>query len=226
MGVATRTKQDRAATGTREPLSRERIVREALALVDADGLEALTMRRLGERLGVEAMSLYGHVDGKQGLVEGMVDLLWGEVERGVEGDAGDWRATLASLARSLRGVGGAHPSAFTLISGASPFTKPMLRTLAAGLEAMRTAGFDDERAAKTLNAVVGYASGYAAMEAGCREIADEACRDELEATVELVQALPRDLPPELVRVLRDCYVCSLDEQFEFGLDALLAGLDR
>jgi AcrR family transcriptional regulator len=209
----------------RAPLTRERVLAEALRLVDEEGLEALTMRALGKRLGVEAMSLYKHVDGKSGLHAGIVGLLWEEVERAVT-DADGWREALGSLARRTRALATDHPHAFPLLMSASGFADPMLRALGRGLAVLRDAGFDDDRAAKTLNSVLGYAWGYGAMEISCfaARVPGEAA-DQLEGVVKLTQALPRNTPLDLVRVARDCCLCDIDEQFEFGLEALLAGLD-
>ncbi|MGH2946251.1 MAG: TetR/AcrR family transcriptional regulator [Solirubrobacteraceae bacterium] len=215
-----------ARTRPRPPLTRERVLGEALRLVDEDGLEALTMRRLGKRLGIEAMSLYHHVDGKAGLRAGIVDLMWEEVERSVE-EGDDWKHALRSLATRLRALAADHPHAFPLLMGASSFAEPMLRALSRGLAVLREAGFDDDRSARTLNTVVGYACGYAAMELSFLATGVTATRgaDQLDSLVELARALPPDTAPELVRVARDCCLCDMDQQFEFGLDALLAGLD-
>ena len=223
----TATADTRArATRRRQPLTRERVLDEALRLVDEEGLQALTMRRLGKRLGVEGMSLYHHVDGKAGLRAGIVGLLWEEVDRSLE-DGGDWKRTLRSLATRLRGLAVDHPQAFQLLMGTSSFAEPMLRTLARGLAVLREAGFDDDRSARTLNTVVGYACGYAAMEVTLLATGVTALRaaDQFDSLVQLAQALPPDTAPELVRVARDCCLCDMDQQFEFGLDALLAGLD-
>jgi AcrR family transcriptional regulator len=226
MATAQTKTRDRRPARKRPPLTRERVLAEALRLVDDEGLEALTMRRLGTRLGVEAMSLYNHVDGKAGLQAGIVGLLWDEVDRSLTDDEG-WRDSLRSLARSLRALAIDHPHAFSLLMSASAFAEPMLRALGRGLAVLRDAGFGDERSSKTLNAVVGYAAGYGAMEISCFAAGyagsdGSAQRDDL---VELTQALPPSTPPKLVRVARDTCMCNVDEQFEFGLEALLAGLD-
>jgi AcrR family transcriptional regulator len=226
------TTQEAAPAGSaparrrRSALTRERVLHEALGLVDEEGLAALTMRRLGKRLGVEAVSLYNHVDGKPGLQAGIVGLLWEEVERSVPEGEG-WKDSLRSLARRQRALATDHRHAFPLVMSASSFAEPMLRTLGRGLAVLRGAGFDDERAAKTLNAVVGYAAGYGAMEISCFATRPTAGDDgdELEHLVTFMRALPPDTPPELVRVARDSCMCNVDDQFEFGLEALLAGLD-
>jgi TetR/AcrR family transcriptional regulator, tetracycline repressor protein len=99
----------------RTPLTRERIVRAALALVDEAGLGALTMRRLGAELGVEAMSLYKHVAGKEAILDGIRELLIAEFAATLPpGPATGWRDDLARFARAYRSVGRAHPEAFAL----------------------------------------------------------------------------------------------------------------
>lgn len=202
------------------------MLREALRLVDEEGLDALTMRALGKRLGVEGMSLYNHVRRKADLQAGIVDLLWEEVERSLT-DGDGWRDSLRSLARRLRALAIDHPHAFPLLMSASAFAEPMLRAAGHALAVLRDAGFDEQRATKALNAALGYAAGYGAMEISCfaTRPGGRDGADEFEGLVEFMRALPPDTPPDLVRVARDCCMCDTDEQFEFGLDALLAGLD-
>jgi TetR/AcrR family tetracycline transcriptional repressor len=202
------------------------VLREALRLVDEEGLDALTMRALGKRLGIEAMSLYNHVEGKADLQAGIVGLLWEEVERSLT-DGDGWRDSLRLLARRLRALAIDHPHAFPLLMSASAFAEPMLRALGRGLAVLREAGFDEQRATKALNAVVGYAVGYGAMEISCfaTRPGGRDGADEFEGLVEFMRALPPDTPPELIRVARDTCMCDTGEQFEFGLEALLAGLD-
>jgi TetR/AcrR family tetracycline transcriptional repressor len=211
---------------TRTPLSRERVLAEALALVDQDGLPALTMRALASRLGVEAMSLYNHVPNKQALLDGIRGLLWDEIGETLD-DQGDWQQSMGSTARGLRAIARRHPQAFPLILSATTLDRRMLETLAGGLGTLDRAGFDRGTAANTLNAVVHYALGYAMMEISLRTALprtdDEP--DGLAQIVQLARSLPPEAPTELVRVARDCCACDLDVQFEFGLEALLAGLD-
>jgi AcrR family transcriptional regulator len=228
--VATATKTPHKQRSTkprarrRTPLTRERVAKEALRLVDERGLDALTMRALGKRLGVEAMSLYNHVDGRDGLEAELVAMLWEEADRSLaEGDG--WRASLRSLARCLRDLAIEHPHAFPLLLSASAFAGPMLRVLGRGLEVLREAGFDEERAAQTINAVMSYAAGYGAMEISCFAAgrARDAGTDQL--ALELARMLPPDAPPELARVAQCTCAADPADQFEFGLEALLAGLD-
>ena len=90
------------------PLSRDQVLQAALTLADEAGVEALSMRRLAKTLGVEAMSLYGHVKHKEDLLDGLVDLVWAEIEY----PEGDWRESMRERARSTgrcRGLGCQSP---------------------------------------------------------------------------------------------------------------------
>lgn len=209
---------ERAERPARLPLSRDRVLEEALRLVDEQGLPALTMRALAARLGVEAMSLYGHVDGKDGLRRGIAELLWAEVERGFDAAAG-WRDALRSLAHALRRLAADHPHAFPLMIGVDALFAPTLRIFHGGQAALRAAGFGEEDGAKAVNAAIGYAIGYAALERSCLAMAGT---ERLE-TIVPVGSLPAGLAPELARAAQDAAVAP-DEQFAFGLEALLAGL--
>lgn len=226
--MATTSVRTRPARSRRKrpPLTRERILREALQLVDEEGLEALTMRRLGSRLGVEAMSLYNHVPSKDGLHDGIRELLWQELRDTVESGK-TWKDSLRSIATCLRGCARNHPRAFPLFWSGNTLSESMLRTLEAGLTTLHGAGLDRERSSKTLNAVLGYACGYAMMELSCLCAARPlvAGRSELEAGVALARILPPGAPAELAQIARDSCAFDPDPQFEFGLEALLAGLD-
>jgi AcrR family transcriptional regulator len=224
--------KERSRARRRPPLTRERILREALSLVDEEGLAGLTMRRLGARLGVEAMALYNHVPGKEGLRDGIGELLWEDLARSLEQGEG-WKDSMRQIASCLWGLARQHPHAFPLIlGGGDSLAEPMLRTLARGLAMLEGAGFQRGAAANTLNAVVQYAFGYSMMQLSYRSAVPVAVggvgisgQSELDTIVQLTRALPPDAPSELVRVARDCCACDFDQQFEFGLNALLAGLD-
>ena len=103
-----------ATTNARLPLSRERVLHAGVALADAHGIESLTMRRLGEALHVEAMSLYKHVANKGDLLDGMIDLVFAEIDLPAEGTA--WRPAMRDRAISARAALRRHPWATALIS--------------------------------------------------------------------------------------------------------------
>jgi AcrR family transcriptional regulator len=212
----------------RPALTRERVVAEALRLVDREGLEALTMRALGARLGVEAMSLYNHVPGKRALHEGIAELLWAELERSVESDP-DWRRSIRAFADGVRQLARDHPNAFPLLFAMRVSPAPGLRAFKAQLETLRGVGLDEGRAADILRAACGYASGYAMLELSSLSVSrvggGEGDESGLDALWALARSLPPDLPPDLAEVARTVCLCDPERQFEVGLEALLAGFD-
>jgi TetR/AcrR family transcriptional regulator, tetracycline repressor protein len=204
------------------------VLREALRLVDEEGLDALTMRALGKRVGVEAMSLYNHVPSKRALHEGIAELLWAELESSVEQDP-DWRRSIRAFAYGVRQLARDHPNAFPLLFAMRVSPAPGLRAFKAQLETLRGAGLDEERAADILRAACGYASGYAMIELSSlsvsRTVGDDGEASDLDSLWALARSLPADLPPDLAEVARTVCLCDTERQFELGLDALLAGFD-
>ena len=161
--------------GERPPLSRERIVAAAIAFVDRRGLTALTMRRLGTELGVEAMSLYRYVAGRDDLLDGMVDQM---VERlhldpscGRPGPGDGWQAYLQWLAHGVRQLVQEHPHAFPLIATrhpAAPWLRPPLRSLGVVEDFLSTLvarGFTDDGAVAAYRAFSSFLLGHLLLEA-------------------------------------------------------------
>ncbi len=153
-----------AARRGRPALDRERIAAAALALADRDGLGALSMRALGAELGVEAMSLYKHVDGKQAVLDSLVDAALGPVDWRARGDA-DWRARVEHVAGRLREVALAHPSAFAVLASGVPRSPaartPMLEILAA----LADGGMAPGEAASAFWSILAWVLGSVACEA-------------------------------------------------------------
>src|SRR3954471_18117887 len=170
-----RSDGDRDERNGRSPLSRERILDAAIAFVDARGLTDLTMRRLGTELGVEAMSLYRYVDGRDDLLEGMVDEMVDRLHLdpdGVRPGPGEgWQAYLQWLAHGVRGLARAHPNLFPLIATrhpAAPWLRPPLRSLGIVEEFLATLiarGFDDKRAVKAYRSFSSFLLGHLLLEA-------------------------------------------------------------
>jgi AcrR family transcriptional regulator len=123
----------------RTPLTRERVLDAAVALADREGVGSLSMRRLARELGVEAMSLYHHVPGKQALLDGMVDLVFGEIE--LPAADGDWKAAMRRRAVSAREALGRHPWAISLMESRRTPGPANLRHHDAVLGCLRRAGF-------------------------------------------------------------------------------------
>lgn len=168
---------DRATSATgaapRRPLSHRLVVSEAVRYIDEHGLASLTMRRLGQSLGVEAMSLYRYVDGREALLDGVVD----HVTDGLTIDphrpllpSDGWQAFLQDVAGQVRGIALAHPRVFPLVatrSPAAPWLRPPLRSLElveAFLEGLLHRGFDDESAVAAYRAFSSFLLGHLLLE--------------------------------------------------------------
>jgi AcrR family transcriptional regulator len=211
--------------GERQLLSRRRVLEAALAYVDEHGLDALTMRKLGAALGVEGTALYNHVQGKDGLLDGLVELLWSEVHAATE-TSGGWQDILRSAARATRDVVHRHPQVAPLVCSRSVMPIEALRLFAACLTSMEEAGFDRQHAGQAVCAVTGHAFGYALMEqfAGTPGAGDDAPEPEPQRIRRVAQLLPRDVPDDLFEVGLAMCSCGTDTQFETGLEIIIAGL--
>src|SRR5919109_5379825 len=153
----------------RTPLTRERVLRAAIALADESGVEALTMRRLAKELGVEAMSLYNHVANKGDLVDGMVDVVLGEVE--LPADEPDWRAAVRKCAPSFHEVLVGHPWAASLVifprgTTTPPVDSPRLRYMEWLLGRLREAGFSADLTYHAYHALDAHILGFTMWELG------------------------------------------------------------
>jgi AcrR family transcriptional regulator len=209
---------------TRAPLSRDKVLSAAVALADTGGIEALSMRKLGEAVGVEAMSLYTHVANKDDLLDGMIDVVFGEVEL-PSGEAG-WRAAMRHRAISFRQVLARHRWAIGLMESRATPGPATLRHHDAVLGCLRRAGFSVELAGHAYSALDSYIYGFALQERGLPF-------DTPEETAEVARAIMAQFPageyPYMAefateRVLRPGYDYS--EEFEYGLDLILDGLGR
>ncbi|OFW61427.1 MAG: hypothetical protein A2133_06250 [Actinobacteria bacterium RBG_16_64_13] len=207
---------------TRAPLNRERVLRAAISLADEAGIDALTMRRLGERLGVEAMSLYNHVANKEDVLVGMADTVLSEVELPAEGV--DWKMAMRRRAVSVREVLVRHPWAAVLI-GMLPHPGPAtLRYVDSVLGSLRRAGFTPNMASRAFWVLDSYIYGFARQQSNV-QLQQAADPDSPQAT--------RDLPPETYPHLVEAAVSyaagpgwNIEDEFAFGLEMILEGLDR
>lgn len=191
----------------RAGLTRERILRASLAVIDEEGLDALTMRRVAGRLGVDPMALYRHVDGKDALLAGAGELLWAEVERNAV--AGDWKEASRALVRTLRDLAHRHRDAFPMMLGVKGLCGASVRVLGQQLAALRRAGFDDRTGAEIVRAVLDYALGHGLTE---------------QAALTLASYPEAGDADELVGIARTIFAERRDP--EFGLEALLAAAER
>jgi AcrR family transcriptional regulator len=156
----------------RDRLSRRRVLEAALRIVDSEGLTALTMRRLGRELGVEAMSLYRHVPNKDALLDGIVELIVLEIEVPADVD-GDWKEAARQIVRSYRRAAHSHPNAFPLVTMRPLNTPEGLRRLDATFEILRGAGLDEPTAIVAFRTLASYTRGFALEEVTGRAIGAE-----------------------------------------------------
>jgi TetR/AcrR family transcriptional regulator, tetracycline repressor protein len=224
----------------RQTLSRERIVATAIDFVDKRGLTALTMRRLGRELGVEAMSLYRYVNGREDLLEGMVDQMVGQLqlppERTEVGAADGWQAYLQWLAHGVRGLARAHPNVFPLIATrhpAAPWLRPPLRSLRVVedfLSTLISRGFSDTRAVGAYRAFSSFLLGHLLLEAsmlGAQTAPAEEPLDEGDSDVPNAdQDLDLEEFPHIQRLEAQLSEDHAASEFEQALEDLLDRLDR
>ena len=233
---------DRPATDSprRPPLTRERIVRAAIAFVDEHGLTALTMRRLGRELGVEAMSLYRYGNGREDLLEGMVDHMVAQLhlQPGSDelGPADGWQAYLQWLAHGVRSLAHAHPNVFPLIATrhpAAPWLRPPLRSLRVVddfLTMLISRGFSDTRAVQAYRAFSSFLLGHLLLEVtvlGAQTSPAEEPLDEGDSDVPNAdQQLDLQKFPHLQRLEGRLSEDHSGAEFERALEDLLDRLDR
>ena len=212
-------------TTPRIPLSTARVLRAGVALADEHGIASLTMRKLGEALRVEAMSLYNHVAGKDELLDGMVDLVFGEID--LPSGATDWKTAMRERAQSARQALRRHPWAIALMSTRTSPGPATLRHHDAVIGSLRAAGFSIVMTAHAFSALDSYIYGFALQEATLP------LGDTEEETVEVAQMMmaqvPADTYPHLTEftvehILQSGY--DYGAEFAFGLDLILDGLDR
>lgn len=203
-------------------LNREQVVQAAVALADAHGLDALTMRRLGEALGVEAMSLYNHVANKVDLLDGMVDLVFGEI--GLPDPSDDWKPAMRQRAVSARSAVSRHPWATGLMESRAAPGPANLRHHDAVIGSLRAGGFPVALAAHAFSLLDSYVYGFCLQETGLPFDAT----DDVEAMVESILGhLPEGEYPHLrwltvEHVLQPGY--DYGDEFAFGLDLILDAL--
>ena len=206
----------------REPLSRERIIRTALGIMDEEGLEAVSMRRIGRDLGVEAMSLYNHVRDKEDILDGICEQVLAEFR---VPQAQDWVEAARLGAREYRRLLLAHPNVITLMTERkSAFTNAeSLRGYEFALELFRTAGLPEADSVKAFHAFGGYILGFVMMELGLM-IGGPEDEEHVRAHEDMARLLASADLPRLREALPYIIDCDVEDQFEFGLDLLIEGL--
>ena len=191
-----------------------------MAIVDVDGLEQLTMRRLGTELNVDPMAIYGHVPDKAALFDGLVELVFAEIE--LPAPTGDWAHDLRAVSRAARSTLLAHPNVVVLIGTRPPVTEAAFALVEAITSILLDAGLGEELAADGFDCVGRLVIGHTLAEAGRPPGGDvggaETEHHEAQAN------LPDARYPALARVQRAGILHDPDRLFELALDGLVLAL--
>jgi AcrR family transcriptional regulator len=205
-------------------LTRDRVLRAAIKLADKGGLSSLSMRKLGEALGVEAMSLYKHVADKDDILDGLVDSVFSEI--GLPSVEADWAAAMRDRAISAREVLLRHRWAIGLLDSRRDPGPATIRHHDAVIGCLRRGGFSIEMAAHAFSLIDSYVYGFVLQETSLPfETADEVT--EIAAAL-LPEAMAGDFPhfAEMVAEYAGRPGYSYGAEFEYGLDLILEGLER
>ena len=210
----------------RAPLTKDRVLRAAIAVADETGIESLSMRKVGEVLGVEAMSLYSHVASKEEILDGIVDIVVGEIE--IAFPKGDWKAAMRLRARSAHQVLLQHRWASLLIESRTNMGPARLRYFDAVIGRLREAGFSIEMAYNAFLAMDSYIYGFTLQEVSWPFDPE----DRSEVVAVLRPQVSPDAYPHVTEIMQ--YVMGerrsekggYQAEFEFGLELILEGLDK
>jgi AcrR family transcriptional regulator len=199
------------------------VLRAALDLADQAGIESLTMRRLGQELGVEAMSLYNHVANKDDILDGIVDLVFGEIP--LPSDRNDWKMAMRKRALAMREALLRHPWATSLMHSRINPGPANLRHHDSVLESLREAGFSLVMTAHAVSVIDGYVYGFALQQMNLPLRSPE----QVAEVGESILAQLAGEYPHLVEMITDHALkpgYDYSAEFEFGLDLILAALER
>jgi AcrR family transcriptional regulator len=212
------------ATKKRVPLSRERVLGGAIAIADEAGIESLTIRSLAQQLGVKPMSLYYYVANKSEILDGIVDVIFSEIDLPSAG--GDWRSEIIQRALSARQVLRRHPWAIGLMESRKSPGPATLRHHDATIATLREAGFSVEMTAHAYALIDSYVYGFALQEAALPFNGTDIASD---AAQPIMQHFPADEYPHLVELATE-YILQpgydFGNEFEFGLGVILDALTR
>ena len=206
----------------RLPLSNERVLRAAVALADEIGIESLSMRKLGEKLGVQAMSLYKHVSNKDDILDGIVDIVAGEIT--LPSIGGDWRLAMRRRAVSAHEVLGYHPWATMLIVSRANVGPSMLRYVDATIGCLREAGFSYAMADHAWNAIDNHVYGFTLQQLNFPFAAGEYAQ----VAQSFLPMIPIGQYPYLHGLSQEVISGHHSglQDFTFGLELILEGLEK
>ena len=210
---------------TRRPLTRDRVLAAALKLADAGGFESLSMRNVAKQLGVEAMSLYNHIANKEDLVDGLIDIVFGEIEFPAPGEA-DWKVAMRTRAISIREALNRHRWAVGLMEGRMNPGPANVRYHDRVMGCLREGGFSFRDAVHAYSVQDAYIYGFALQEKYLGFQTPEQSAEKIDTQRRQVPQM--DDFPYLMEVAMELQKAGYDyeTEFRFGLDLILDGLER
>ena len=221
------TTQTEPTTAPRTPLSRERVLQAAVRLADESGLRSVSMRKIGQELGVEAMSLYNHVANKEDILDGMVDLVVGELEL-TSGEV-DWKTDLRSRILDARQTMLAHKWAPSVMETRTTIGPAVMFYFNALLGIFREGGFSYDLAHHAMHALGSRALGFS-QELFEPEDGEEPDKEAMRMLAQMADQIPYivEMMGEISHDGPDSTIGWCDDQteFEFALDIILDGLER
>ena len=211
-----------SSTGERVPLSRDRVLSGAIKVADAGGIGALTIRTLAEQLGVKPMSVYHYVANKDDIIDGIVDLVFAEIDLPVPG--ADWRSEMRRRAGSARHVLAVHPWATPLLQSRLNPGPATLRHHNAFIATLRTAGFTVELTAHAFALIDSYVFGFALSENALPIHGPDTVAETAASMMQYfdAEAYPALLEFTMEHIMRPDY--DFGAEFEYGLTVVLDGL--
>jgi AcrR family transcriptional regulator len=213
-----------AKSRRRLPLTRERVLDAAMKLADGGGIEALSMRKLGQALGVEAMALYYHFANKERVLDGIVDLVFGEIDLPVAG--AEWKVATRRRAISVRDALMRHRWAIGLMESRTNPGPANLRHHDAVIGCLRAAGFDMAAAATAYSLLDAYIYGFALTK---MNLPFDTTTDIVEMAETMLEPFPAGEYPNLAAFITEHAMkpgYDFADEFEVGLDVILDGLER
>ena len=218
---------DRSGSGPhRRLLGRDQILREAVRLIDEEGRDRLTMRRLGSELGVEAMALYRYIPGREQLLDGVVEYVMNELyqETMTQELPNSWQEYLQQMAHGVRSIAVAHPKVFPLVATrppAAPWLRPPLRSLRwveGFLSSLQRFGFTNAKCVGIYRAFSTFLLGHLLLESATLDLGAE---DELEDDIEFFETNDLSRYPRLMALQDQLRGDGYDTEFEDALEDLL-----
>ncbi len=209
-----------------DPITPERIADAALRVIDTDGLEGLTVRALGQELGVGTMTLYWYVRNKDEVLELVADRLLADVS--FPSSEPDWRVSVREGCASVRAALHRHARAVPIIVGRGSFGPNGLRMTEASIAVFRAAGFDPDVAADAYFTISNFVTGFCIFETsslGYRNRPDLDMREYGQMLRQYVDSLPPGLYPNLQASAARIFGHDLDERFAFGVECLISGFE-